>query len=115
MALSLHNQPATPHLRQHHSGVRCLRGAGAVALLAAAARCYTGPINSPPNKPDITVPQPIARTQPATFTASTSDPDGDRVRLKWASAPGPCDPQALPVPGAATSDTFTVTPMTDAD
>src|SRR5581483_4030849 len=48
-------------------------------------------------------------------TASTSDPDGDRVQLKWASVPGPCDPQALPVPAGGTSPTFTVTPMTDAD
>jgi hypothetical protein len=57
---------------------------------------------------------PLNRGQPTTFTANTSDPDGDRMSLTWFAAPGPCDPSALPTTPGKMGDSFMTTPMTDA-
>jgi hypothetical protein len=85
--------------------------AAALAVLGATSMvtgCYTGSINSPPNQPEINLPStPITRGQPTTFTATASDPDGDRLRLQWFSGPGPCDPAQPPTGNGGAGASYT--------
>ncbi len=62
------------------------------ALLAlAAAGCFTGPINHPP---EITVggppTPPRKQPEPEPYTANASDPDGDHPKVSWYVAHSPC-------------------------
>jgi hypothetical protein len=74
----------------------------------------------------ITAPPTLLRGQPASYTASASDPDQDRVDFSWAVVPGDCaadtgpaswpadrvpsspDPEVFVVPAEVTRDRFCV-------
>jgi hypothetical protein len=73
----------------------------AIALALLASGCFTDPVNMPPNAriDELTVPSPAYIGQPVTYSATVSDPDGDRLQpLGWGVQPGvPC-PAELDVP-----------------
>jgi hypothetical protein len=81
-------------------------GVVTVLLVAAAAGCYTSPINRPPA---ITIIDPgtILRGTVARFQADVSDPDGDAVSVTWELADvehctpdtRPASPNYQPLPG----------------
>jgi hypothetical protein len=66
-------------------------------VLGAISGCYSDPINSRPDQPEIIVPPNLPRNLPSTFTALASDPDGDRLSFEWTSGPGMCDSTTRPV------------------
>ncbi|MEA2698249.1 MAG: hypothetical protein QOI66_2520, partial [Myxococcales bacterium] len=79
-------------------------GAGIAAILlglAAPACLFTDPVNSPPKVVEIQLSPPApTRGQTVTLSADATDPDGDRLRYEWSSAPGACpvplDPSLRP-------------------
>jgi hypothetical protein len=61
----------------------------AVAVALACAGCFTDPINMSPTVAIDPIDPPF-RGDPITFTATTSDPDGDTPTLDWNRVDGPC-------------------------
>src|SRR5437764_273846 len=113
MALPLQNQPLTSPRLEGRTRARVRRASVIVALSATAttAGCYAGPINSPPNPPDITVPDTIPRGQPTTLTAQATDPDDDKVTVSWYTGSGPCGADGTLPPGPlAVGPSYMLTP-----
>ncbi|HEX2659261.1 MAG TPA: hypothetical protein VHU40_13350 [Polyangia bacterium] len=87
-------------------------------VLAVSGGCYTNPIN---RAPSVSIRRPdgdIFRQQSATFTADTSDPDGDALTIGWAWRSGACpddahDPATQPTVQVEGPRTFTVSPVPD--
>jgi hypothetical protein len=82
------------------------------ALFAtAAAGCFTGPINHPP---DIVISGPATplRKQPAIYSANATDRDGDRRRVMWSRVASPCaddtGPDSWPKEWMSTGDEVTL-------
>lgn len=61
--------------------------------LTMLAGCFTSPINRGPDKPLIAAEATVMRGEEATFTITSTDPDGDPLRVSWVVLPTcPDDP-----------------------
>lgn len=87
--------------------------AGFATLMAAAAGCFTNPINRAPVITQINqVGNSTPKGQPATFTAIGSDPDQDQLTWTWTARQGDC-PDAQD-PGTWPHDTMAGEPSAPA-
>jgi hypothetical protein len=80
---------------------------GFVVIAALASGCFTSPVNMRPQVTIRTPPARLYRGQPATFTATVTDPDGETPRLEWEWTGQACALDAIQAPWGVAPTTAT--------